>query len=109
VGRRCCQLQYPAAAHGNLIKGANLPPYNLGENRLWVSASAFSESAHRARSLHAVLVAGVQVSHFLSVLLLVTTLMLTLCFGVAAWRLSEDDANAATPVHVYGWTPTVIN
>jgi hypothetical protein len=59
--------------------------------------------------LHAVLVAGVQVSHFLSVLLLATTLMLTLCFGVAALRLSEDDANAATSVHVYGWTPTVIN
>jgi hypothetical protein len=32
------------------------------------------------------------VSHFFSVLLLLTTLMLTLCFGVAAWRVSDEAA-----------------
>jgi|tagenome__1003787_1003787.scaffolds.fasta_scaffold20794780_2 hypothetical protein len=32
---------------------------------------------------------GVGVSQFLTVLLLATSLMLALCFGVAAWRLSD--------------------
>jgi hypothetical protein len=30
------------------------------------------------------------VSQFSSVLLLVIALMLTVCFGVAAWRISDD-------------------
>lgn len=31
-------------------------------------------------------------SQFLTVLLLATALMLALCFGVAAWRLSDGEA-----------------
>jgi hypothetical protein len=30
------------------------------------------------------------VSHFASVLLLLANLMLTLCFGLAAWRVSDE-------------------
>jgi len=36
------------------------------------------------------LVAEYDVSQFYCTLLLVTALMLTACFGVAAWRLSDD-------------------
>jgi hypothetical protein len=36
------------------------------------------------------LVAGYDVSQFSSVLLLVTALTLTVCVGVAAWRISGD-------------------
>jgi len=46
------------------------------------------------------------VSQFLSVLLLVTALTLTLCFGVAAWRQSagrDADITATIPHQEYGW------
>ena len=33
---------------------------------------------------------GVGVSQFLSMLLLTTAVVLTVCFGVAAWRLSDE-------------------
>jgi hypothetical protein len=36
--------------------------------------------------------AGAGMSHFVAVLLLMTTLMLTLCLGVAAWRVSDEGA-----------------
>ena len=39
-------------------------------------------------------------------LLLATALILTLCFGVAAWRLSTDneaDVTATIPQQDYGW------
>lgn len=45
-------------------------------------------------------------SHFLSVLLLATALMLTICLGVAAWRVSEGkdaDITATIPHQAYGW------
>ena len=45
-------------------------------------------------------------SQFLSVLLLVTALTLTLCFGVAAWRQSagrDADITATIPHQEYGW------
>ncbi|WGD48524.1 hypothetical protein QA641_22980 [Bradyrhizobium sp. CB1650] len=50
-------------------------------------------------------------SQFLSVLMLVTALTLTVCFGVAAWRLSDEKAADITgqiPHPSYGWksTPT---
>lgn len=47
-----------------------------------------------------------RVSHFLSMLLLALALTLTLCFGVAAWRLSAGkDADIATTIRhqEYGW------
>lgn len=53
-----------------------------------------------------VLVVGVRVSQFLSVLLMVTALTLTLCFGVAAWRqsLSKDvDFTATIPHQENSW------
>ena len=37
-----------------------------------------------------VLVAGPSVSQFSFMFLLVTSLMLTVCVGVAAWRISDD-------------------
>lgn len=46
------------------------------------------------------------VSHFVSMLLLAIALILTLCFGVAAWRLSADkeaDITATIPHPEYGW------
>ncbi|KJC35209.1 hypothetical protein UP06_33290 [Bradyrhizobium sp. LTSP857] len=48
---------------------------------------------------------GVRVSQFLSVLLLLTTLTLTVCFGVAAWRQSagRDVDITATIWHQEGW------
>ncbi|WP_167406574.1 hypothetical protein [Bradyrhizobium forestalis] len=45
-------------------------------------------------------------SHFVSMLLLATALILTLCFGVAAWRLSADkeaDITATISHQEYGW------
>ncbi|MCP3370760.1 hypothetical protein [Bradyrhizobium cajani] len=45
-------------------------------------------------------------SHFVSMLLLAIALILTLCFGVAAWRLSADkeaDITATIPHPEYGW------
>ncbi|MGL3107778.1 MULTISPECIES: hypothetical protein [unclassified Bradyrhizobium] len=45
-------------------------------------------------------------SHFLSMLLLALALTLTLCFGVAAWRLSAGkDVDIATTIQhqEYGW------
>jgi hypothetical protein len=47
-----------------------------------------------------------RVSHFLSLLLLVLALTLTLCFGVAAWRLSAgNDVDMVTTIQhqEYGW------
>lgn len=47
-------------------------------------------------------------SHFVSILLLAVTLTLTLCFGVAAWRLSASkdlDITATIPPQEYGWRP----
>lgn len=49
---------------------------------------------------------GVRVSQFLSVLLLVTAVLLTLCFGVAAWRQSagtDVDITATIPDEETGW------
>jgi hypothetical protein len=55
---------------------------------------------------HHVLVVGMRVSQFLSVLLLGTALTLTLCFGVAAWRQSagrDVDITATIPHQENGW------
>ncbi|OAF12109.1 hypothetical protein AXW67_21245 [Bradyrhizobium neotropicale] len=52
---------------------------------------------------------GAEVSQFLSVLLLAMALMLTVCFGVAAWRLSDEkgaDITGQIPHQSYGWRPT---
>ncbi|GAA0005561.1 hypothetical protein BDS110ZK4_25140 [Bradyrhizobium diazoefficiens] len=49
---------------------------------------------------------GVGVSQFLSTLLLVTAVVLTVCFGVAAWRLSDEkdlDVTGRIPRQSYGW------
>lgn len=49
------------------------------------------------------------VSHFLSVFLLVAAVVLTVCFGVAAWRLSDErdvDITGQIPHQSYGWKPT---
>ncbi|MBW5440505.1 hypothetical protein FXB41_38770 [Bradyrhizobium canariense] len=48
-------------------------------------------------------VSGARVSHFFSVLLLLTNLMLTLCFGVAAWRVSDDGGAGKAVGMAYGW------
>ncbi|MGY3077081.1 putative membrane protein [Bradyrhizobium sp. LM6.10] len=53
-----------------------------------------------------VVVAGMRVSQFLSVLLLGTALTLTLCFGVAAWRQSavrDVDITVTIPHKENGW------
>jgi len=53
-----------------------------------------------------VLLVGVRVSQFLSVLLLATAMTLTLCFGVAAWRQSavrDVDITATIPHQENGW------
>ncbi|WP_244552834.1 hypothetical protein [Bradyrhizobium sp. Ghvi] len=45
-------------------------------------------------------------SHFVSMLLLAVALTLTLCFGLAAWRLSagnDVDVTATIPHLEYGW------
>ncbi|WP_249140643.1 MULTISPECIES: hypothetical protein [Bradyrhizobium] len=45
-------------------------------------------------------------SHFVSILLLAIALTLTLCFGVAAWRLTagrDVDITATIPHQEYGW------
>jgi hypothetical protein len=50
-------------------------------------------------------VAGERVSQFLSVLLLATAVLLTVCMGVAAWRISDGrdaDITATMPGHEYG-------
>lgn len=60
-------------------------------------------------ALASVPIAGGDVSQFLSVLLLATALMLTVCFGVAAWRLSDErglDITGQIPHPSYGWKPT---
>lgn len=47
-----------------------------------------------------------RVSHFVSMLLLALALTLTLCFGVAAWRLSagnDVEITATIPHGEYGW------
>jgi hypothetical protein len=47
-----------------------------------------------------------RVSHFVSMLLLVLALTLTLCFGVAAWRVSagnDVEITATIPHGEYGW------
>jgi hypothetical protein len=59
------------------------------ENLHCVSPTAFLDSAKRAR-FAPVQGCGVDVSQFSSVLLLVITLTLTVCVGVAAWRTSGD-------------------
>ena len=49
---------------------------------------------------------GVRVSQFLSTLLLVAAVVLTVCFGVAAWRLSDEkdiDVTGQIPRQSYGW------
>lgn len=48
-------------------------------------------------------VPGAHVSHFFSVLLLLTNLMLTLCFGVAAWRVSGEAGAGNVIGTAYGW------
>ncbi|UPK40762.1 hypothetical protein IVB18_13700 [Bradyrhizobium sp. 186] len=48
-------------------------------------------------------------SQFLSVLLLLTTVFLTVCFGVAAWRISDEGGVEITgqiPRQSYGSRPT---
>jgi hypothetical protein len=58
------------------------------------------------------LVAGFCVGHFLSILLLATALMLTVCFGVAAWRVSDGndpDITGRIPYSAYGWKPMSTN
>jgi hypothetical protein len=59
------------------------------ENPTSVSATAFLDSAKRAR-FAPVQGCGVDVSQFSSVLLLVIALTLTVCVGVATWRTSGD-------------------
>jgi len=59
------------------------------ENLRSVSAIPFLDSAKRAR-FAPVQGCGVDVSQFSSLLLLVITLTLTVCVGVAAWRTSGD-------------------
>ncbi len=47
-----------------------------------------------------------RVSHFVSMLLLALALTLTLCFGVAAWRVSagnDVEITATIPHEEYGW------
>ncbi|MGY3411125.1 hypothetical protein ACVWZV_007238 [Bradyrhizobium sp. GM5.1] len=47
-----------------------------------------------------------RVSHFVSMLLLALALTLTLCFGVAAWRVSagnDVEITATIPHGEYGW------
>jgi len=47
-----------------------------------------------------------------SVLLLAVALILTLCFGVAAWRLSasrDADITSTIPHQEYGWRPATHN
>jgi hypothetical protein len=49
---------------------------------------------------------GVGVSQFLSMLLLVAAVFLTVCFGVAAWRLSDEkdlDVTGQIARQSYGW------
>ncbi|WP_271570432.1 hypothetical protein [Bradyrhizobium sp. CCBAU 11386] len=51
-------------------------------------------------------------SQFLSMLLLVAAVVLTVCFGVAAWRLSDEkdiDVTGQIPRQSYGWKPTSRN
>lgn len=51
-------------------------------------------------------VQGAAVSQFLSTLLLTTAVVLTVCFGVAAWRLSDEkdvDITGRIPRQSYGW------
>lgn len=44
------------------------------------------------------------VSQFLSMLLLVAAVFLTVCFGVAAWRLSDEkDLDVTGQIAPYGW------
>jgi hypothetical protein len=46
------------------------------------------------------------VSQFVSVFLLVTAVVLTVCFGVAAWRLSDQrdtDITGQIPHQSFGW------
>ncbi|OPY95568.1 hypothetical protein A5906_06110 [Bradyrhizobium sacchari] len=48
----------------------------------------------------------VGVSQFLSMLLLVAAVVLTVCFGVAAWRLSDEkdlDVTGQIARQSYGW------
>ena len=55
---------------------------------------------------------GVGMSQFLSTLLLATAVVLTVCFGVAAWRLSDEkdiDVTGQIPRQSYGWKPTSRN
>jgi hypothetical protein len=59
------------------------------DNLRSVSATAFLDSAKHA-GFAPVQGCGVDVSQFSSVLLLVITLTLTVCVGVAAWRTSGD-------------------
>lgn len=49
---------------------------------------------------------GVGVSQFLSMLLLTTAVVLTVCFGVAAWRLSDEreiDITGQITRQSHGW------
>jgi hypothetical protein len=49
------------------------------------------------------------VSQFLSVFMLVAAVVLTVCFGVAAWRLSDEkdvDITGQIPRQSYGWKAT---
>lgn len=48
-------------------------------------------------------------SHFLSVFMLITAVVLTVCLGVAAWRLSDEkdaDSTGQIPDQFYGWKTT---
>jgi hypothetical protein len=81
-------------------------PYLGGENGRYVSESASSESNLRAPSGCEHTLCGPPVSHFVSILLLAMALTLTLCFGVAAWRVSagkDVDITARAPHREYGW------
>jgi len=81
---------------------AGLQPW--GKRSLGQSDCIFRISQMCARSR--VILLGVRVSQFLSVLLLLTTLTLTVCFGVAAWRQSagrDVEFTATIPHRETGW------
>jgi hypothetical protein len=64
-------------------------PAQLGKNRLKSACLHFpNRDSVVARTCATFW--GICVSQFLSMLLLATSLTLTLCFGVAAWRASSD-------------------
>ena len=82
----------PEEMHGN--RGMAGPLVHRGNPP--IGQTAFSDSAKSA--LNSRLVAEYDVSQFYFMLLLVTTLMLTACFGVAAWRLSGESSEVTGSV-----------